>query len=157
DRWIVWPCCTTSTAAPSRSSSCTRRFIAASRSANVVGPGAGSAEQAASTETATSTTTTTGRDAGGMARPPRDGARPTERWCRRCTATGEVAVSLPNTAAQEGDPMELLRTPDDRFEGLPGYDFAPHYVEVPSDDRSDAPIRIHYLDEGPSDGEIVLL
>jgi haloalkane dehalogenase len=53
--------------------------------------------------------------------------------------------------------MELLRTPDDRFEGLPGYDFAPHYVEVPSGDRSDAPIRVHYLDEGPTDGEIVLL
>src|ERR1700682_3017413 len=27
-------------------------------------------------------------------------------------------------------PMDLLRTPDDRFANLPGYAFPPHYVEV---------------------------
>jgi haloalkane dehalogenase len=54
--------------------------------------------------------------------------------------------------------MELLRTPDDRFEGLPGYDFAPHYVDVPSGDGSGATIRMHVLDEGPADaGDTVLL
>ncbi len=26
--------------------------------------------------------------------------------------------------------MEVLRTPDERFEGLDGYPFAPHYAEV---------------------------
>ncbi len=46
--------------------------------------------------------------------------------------------------------MECLRTPDDRFEDLPGYNFTPHYLIV--DD-----IRIHYLDEGPSDAAPVLL
>lgn len=46
--------------------------------------------------------------------------------------------------------MDVLRTPDERFEGLPDFPFAPHYVEVES-------LRMHYLDEGPSDGEVVLL
>ena len=46
--------------------------------------------------------------------------------------------------------MELLRTPDERFANLPGYPFAPHYVEVDG-------VRIHYLDEGPADAEPVLL
>lgn len=51
--------------------------------------------------------------------------------------------------------MDVLRTPDDRFEDLPGYPFEPHYVEV---DRGDGiALRVHYLDEGPRDGDIVLL
>jgi haloalkane dehalogenase len=33
------------------------------------------------------------------------------------------------------------RTPDHRFEGLPGYPFAPHYLEQDG-------LRMHYLDEG---------
>jgi haloalkane dehalogenase len=46
--------------------------------------------------------------------------------------------------------METLRTPDERFANLPGYSFAPHYVEVDG-------IRIHYVDEGPRNGAPVLL
>jgi haloalkane dehalogenase len=46
--------------------------------------------------------------------------------------------------------MESLRTPDERFAGLPGYDFAPHYIEVNG-------LRIHYVDEGPPDAAPVLL
>jgi haloalkane dehalogenase len=46
--------------------------------------------------------------------------------------------------------MEILRTPDERFHNLPGYSFAPHYVEVDG-------IRIHYVDEGPANAETVLL
>lgn len=46
--------------------------------------------------------------------------------------------------------MEFLRTPDERFAGLPGYDFQPHYVEI-------AGLRMHYLDEGPHDADPVLL
>lgn len=46
--------------------------------------------------------------------------------------------------------MEILRTPDDRFADLPGYDFSPHYVEVDG-------LRIHYVDEGPRGGPIVLM
>jgi haloalkane dehalogenase len=46
--------------------------------------------------------------------------------------------------------MKILRTPDERFAGLPGYDFAPHYVEIDG-------LRVHYVDEGPRDGAVVLL
>ena len=28
--------------------------------------------------------------------------------------------------------MKVVRTPDERFDALPGYPFAPHYVEVQS-------------------------
>lgn len=48
----------------------------------------------------------------------------------------------------------VLRTPDSRFENLPGYAFAPHYVEVPS---ALGPLRMHYLDEGPKDAPVVLM
>src|SRR5215472_2688379 len=51
--------------------------------------------------------------------------------------------------------MEALRTPDGAFAALPGFDFAPHYVEV--DDTEGGRIRVHYLDEGPRDGAVVLL
>jgi haloalkane dehalogenase len=51
--------------------------------------------------------------------------------------------------------MDVLRTPDDRFEDLPGFPFEPHYVEVDSGDG--IALRVHYLDEGPRDGDIVLL
>jgi haloalkane dehalogenase len=51
--------------------------------------------------------------------------------------------------------MKVLRTPDDRFTGWPGYDFAPHYADVP--DLDGGSLRMHYLDEGPADGEVVLL
>ena len=44
---------------------------------------------------------------------------------------------------------EIFRTPDDRFTGLPGYDFAPNYVDVDG-------LRMHYLDEGPRDGRPVV-
>lgn len=51
--------------------------------------------------------------------------------------------------------MEVLRTPDDRFENLPGYSFTPHYAEVASGDGT--PLRVHYLDEGPTHADPVLL
>jgi haloalkane dehalogenase len=51
--------------------------------------------------------------------------------------------------------MDVYRTPDDRFEGLPGYSFQPHYVDVPSGDGPT--LRVHYLDEGPRNGLPVLL
>jgi len=47
--------------------------------------------------------------------------------------------------------MEIVRTPDDRFENLPGWPFAPHYTEVDAADGSGARIRIHHIDEGPKD------
>lgn len=50
--------------------------------------------------------------------------------------------------------MHVLRTPDDRFASLPGYPFAPHYVEVDAGDGS-RPLRMHHVDEGR--GPVVLL
>ncbi len=47
--------------------------------------------------------------------------------------------------------MEFLNTPDSRFENLPDYPFAPNYVEI------EGGMKMHYVDEGPKDGEIVLL
>jgi haloalkane dehalogenase len=48
-----------------------------------------------------------------------------------------------------------LHTPPERFAGLPDFPYAPHYVAVP-DDRY-GPLRMHYLDEGPRHGSVVLL
>ncbi len=51
--------------------------------------------------------------------------------------------------------IEILRTPDDHFAALPGYPFEPHYVDVPRGDG--ATLRMHFVDEGPRGGEVVLL
>lgn len=51
--------------------------------------------------------------------------------------------------------MKSLRTPDDRFNGLADYPFAPHYVEI--GDGESGTLRVHHLDEGPADGPLVLL
>ena len=51
--------------------------------------------------------------------------------------------------------MQTLRTPDDRFEGLDGYPFEPHYADIADGDGGT--LRVHYLDEGPADAAPVLL
>lgn len=51
--------------------------------------------------------------------------------------------------------MELLRTPDDRFSGLPGWHFPPRYIELPTG-VDDSTLRIAYVDEGPPDAPAVL-
>jgi haloalkane dehalogenase len=51
--------------------------------------------------------------------------------------------------------VKVLRTPDEQFEGLPDYPFEPHYADV--DDADGGTLRMHYLDEGPADGPIVVL
>jgi len=53
--------------------------------------------------------------------------------------------------------MPHLRTPDECFLDLPDYDFEPHYVDVADPAEPGATLRVHYLDEGPADGPIVLL
>ena len=47
--------------------------------------------------------------------------------------------------------MDALRTPDSRFENLPGYSFAPHYHTLASG------LRMHYVDEGARDAPVVLM
>jgi haloalkane dehalogenase len=50
--------------------------------------------------------------------------------------------------------VTILRTPDSRFDHLPDYPFAPNYIdELPNY----AGIRIHYIDEGPSDAKKTFL
>jgi haloalkane dehalogenase len=44
--------------------------------------------------------------------------------------------------------MEVFRTPDERFESLPGYEFEPRYTDVDG-------LRMHYFDEG--EGEPVVM
>lgn len=51
--------------------------------------------------------------------------------------------------------MDILRTPDSRFEGLEGYPFEPHYIDVTA--PGVPPLRMHYVDEGPRDGKPVVL
>jgi pimeloyl-ACP methyl ester carboxylesterase len=50
--------------------------------------------------------------------------------------------------------MEILRTPEERFNNLPGFPFAPHFVDrllgFPQ-------LRMHYVDEGPRDAAEVFL
>jgi haloalkane dehalogenase len=49
--------------------------------------------------------------------------------------------------------MDVLRTPDERFDALPGFGFQPHYV----DDLPGYPgLRLHYLDEGPAGAPVAL-
>ena len=45
----------------------------------------------------------------------------------------------------------IIRTPESRFENLPGYDFPAHYMEV------EEGLRLHYVDEGAKGDPIVLL
>jgi haloalkane dehalogenase len=49
-----------------------------------------------------------------------------------------------------------LRTPDSRFENLPGWPFAPHYADI-TDAATGQDLRMAYVDEGPRDGRPVLL
>ena len=50
--------------------------------------------------------------------------------------------------------IEALRTPDDRFAKLDGWDYAPHYVDdLPGYEG----LRMHYADEGPADAAVTFL
>lgn len=49
------------------------------------------------------------------------------------------------TRAKEG---AVFRTPDERFEGLPGFAFEPHHIDLGGDL---AGLRMHYIDEGSGD------
>lgn len=51
--------------------------------------------------------------------------------------------------------MDVLRTPDARFAALPGFSYEPRYVDV--DDGDAGRLRVGYVDEGPRDGQTVLL
>src|ERR1041384_739883 len=46
--------------------------------------------------------------------------------------------------------MKVLRTPEERFAGLPGFGYPPRYADVGG-------VRVAYVEAGPADGEPVLL
>ncbi|MEM7493025.1 MAG: haloalkane dehalogenase [Pseudomonadota bacterium] len=50
--------------------------------------------------------------------------------------------------------ISTKRTPDERFQNLPGFDFTPNYTETLSGYEG---LRVHYLDEGPKDADRVFL
>jgi len=50
--------------------------------------------------------------------------------------------------------MKLLRTPQDRFTDLPDYPFKPHYLTI-NDRREQVALRIHTIDEGEADAQVV--
>jgi haloalkane dehalogenase len=50
--------------------------------------------------------------------------------------------------------MTVLRTPDHCFTNLPDFSFEPHYIDIEDPDLGT--LRMHYLDEGPVDGQIML-
>ncbi len=50
--------------------------------------------------------------------------------------------------------MKIMRTPDERFDNLPGYPFQPRYTEV--EDGDGGTLRVHHVDEGPRDAPVVL-
>ncbi len=51
--------------------------------------------------------------------------------------------------------MSTLRTPDDRFADLPGFAYAPRYVDDLGDPFTG--LRLHYVDEGPRDAPTTFL
>jgi pimeloyl-ACP methyl ester carboxylesterase len=46
--------------------------------------------------------------------------------------------------------MNVLRTPDERFADLPGWPYAPKYLQIDG-------LRLHYVDEGPRDAAVTAL
>ena len=46
--------------------------------------------------------------------------------------------------------MPILRTPDDRFQDMPGFDFAPHYIDI-------GDTRMHYVCEGAGEDTVLCL
>jgi len=51
-------------------------------------------------------------------------------------------------------PLIAKRTPDDRFANLPGYEFAPNYVDALPGYEG---LRVHYIDEGSKDADRTFL
>jgi haloalkane dehalogenase len=62
---------------------------------------------------------------------------------------------MPPITMRSRTTMDYLRTPDECFENLADYAFAPNYVQIA--DTEGGELRLHYLDEGPVDGPVVVL
>lgn len=51
--------------------------------------------------------------------------------------------------------MEKLRTPDERFTGLPGFDYSPQYADLDDDDGGT--LRVAWVQDGPQDADPILM
>ncbi len=63
-------------------------------------------------------------------------------------AAGVAVVTL--QAPTSWQKAEAIQTPETQFDGLPDYPFEPNYADVSG-------YRVHYVDEGPADGPVILL
>lgn len=66
----------------------------------------------------------------------------------RLALTALACLVLTATCAGAAD-KPVLRTPDERFAALPGFDYTPHYFQVSSQEFGS--LRMHYVDEGEPD------
>ncbi len=67
----------------------------------------------------------------------------------RAAGPGRTSTYVPSTTSPVGP---IYRTPESSFADLSGYPFPPQYVRV-----APGGLRMHYLDEGPRDADVVLL
>ncbi|MGN6336313.1 haloalkane dehalogenase, partial [Mycobacterium sp.] len=51
--------------------------------------------------------------------------------------------------------MQTLRTPDDRFDGLPDFPYAPSYCDVSDDDGG--ALRVAWVQDGPESADPILM
>jgi haloalkane dehalogenase len=68
----------------------------------------------------------------------------------RMRAQSLAAILLAATKHQGNSMTEFIRTPDANFAVLEDFPFEPHYHQWQD-------MRVHYLDEGPADGPVMLL
>ncbi len=79
----------------------------------------------------------------------------------RCTPAASSGTTATDIEARSGvvaqHPVygDILRTPKARFDNLPEYTFAANYVDV--DGAPGASMYMHYIDEGPRDGRVILM
>jgi haloalkane dehalogenase len=71
------------------------------------------------------------------------------------------AAASPSSRTDDFKVPKVLRTPQQRFAGLPDYPFQPRHVRVNLGDGTDTTVRVHYIDERPrnaaASGETILL
>jgi haloalkane dehalogenase len=70
-----------------------------------------------------------------------------------CSTQTPTPKPVSDTVATVAGLGAILRTPEARFGNLDGYAFKPNYVYLEPNDQ----LRMHYLDEGPRTGKVVLL
>ncbi len=80
--------------------------------------------------------------------------------CKKSTEPEVVPTPTPigiedTSGIVANDPTlgQILRTPITRFSNLSGYSFKANYIDV----GTTGPLQMHYIDEGPATGKIILL